>query len=208
MTDRKRPDPIPMTPFRTDICVPLIFALAMAGCTTTVSQEFRRSPDAVVEAAYIATDADFGNYDRLTGADMGIFFPNGSSIPADDLDRIRTIFRTAFLDELGPYPVVAESGPGILLVDASLIDLRTAGYGDIPNLRREIQDIARPGSLVFLMELKDSESGRVLARAADSSQNPKFSNDRLSDSEWQEVETAAQYWARLFRNFLDQNLNR
>ena len=87
-------------------------ALAATACITTTTQTFRRNPDSDVEAAFIASDADFSRYDRLTGAEMGIFFPSSTSIPPEDLDRIRTIFRTAFLDELAGYDVVDRSGPG------------------------------------------------------------------------------------------------
>jgi hypothetical protein len=184
----------------------LMIAALLAGCSRTiVGPELQRNPDSRVEAAYIATDADFGRYDRLTGAEMGIFFPTNSRIPADDLDRMRQVFREAFLDELSGYRLVDAAGPGVLLVDASLIDLRTALYNDIPDLRREVQPLAKPGSLVFLMELKDSETGTVLGRAADSSLNPEIGTDDIEGSEWEAVEAAAQYWASLFRQFLDQN---
>ena len=182
-----------------------MFAL-LAACTTTTTQEFRRNPDSVVEAAFIATDADFSQYDRLSGAEMGIFFPTAVRIPDADLERIRATFREAFLSELDAYEIVPGSGKGIMRVEASLIDLRTAAYSDVPNLRREIREVAKPGSLVFLMELKDSTSGRVLARADDSSMNPNMGSDELDASEWDEVEKAAAYWADLFRRFLDQNL--
>jgi hypothetical protein len=182
-------------------------ALTISACSSTVvSQEFRRNPNAVVESAYIATDADFSRYDRLTGAEMGIFFPTNTQIPQDDLDRIRSIFRAAFLDELSGYTIVEQPAPGVMLVDASLIDLRSALYADIPNLRREVRDVAKPGSLVFLMELSDSQSERILARAADSSLNPEIGSDDIEGSEWDAVESAARHWAALFRQFLDQNL--
>jgi hypothetical protein len=185
----------------------VIASVLMSGCSSTViSQEFRRNPDAVVETAYIATDADFSRYSQLTGAEMGIFFPTNTQIPEEDLDRMRSIFRTAFLDELSGYTVVDRTGPGVMLVSASLIDLRTAQYADIPNLRREVRDVARPGSLVFLMELSDSDTERVLARAADSSLNPEIGSDDIEGSEWDAVNAAATHWASLFRQFLDQNL--
>ena len=181
-------------------------AIGITACTTTTTQTFRRNPDSVVEAAFIASDADFSRYERLTGAEMGIFFPSSTSIPEDDLDRMRAIFRTSFLAELSDYDVVEQSGPGTMLVEASLIDLRAATYSDIPSLRREVREIAKPGSLVFLMEMKDSVSGQVLARAADTSSNPRIGSDKLDASEWAAVETAAGHWAMLFRQFLDQNL--
>jgi hypothetical protein len=181
-------------------------ASTVTACSTTTTQTFRRSPDSVVEAAFIASDADFSRYERLTGAEMGIFFPSATTIPEEDVDRIRTIFRTRFLAELTEYDVVEQSGPGTMLVEASLIDLRAATYSDIPSLRREVRDIAKPGSLVFLMEMKDSVSGQVLARAADTSRNPSIGSDKLDASEWSAVEIAASHWAGLFRQFLDQNL--
>jgi len=179
-----------------------------SGCSTTVSQEFRRTENSVVEASYVATDADFGQYDRLIGAEMGIYFPQDSAIPEADLQRIREIFRSSFLGELVQYEIVTETGPGVMMIDASLIDLRNAAFADIPNLRSEIRSVARPGALIFLMEMKDSESGRVLARAADSTMNPNIGADQLDESEWGEVETAAAHWASLFRQFLDQNFNK
>ena len=197
------PDPNPH--WRLSLAATLA-AIAVTACTTTTTQTFRRSPDSVVEAAFIASDADFSRYERLTGAEMGIFFPSSTSIPEEDLDRMRTIFRTRFLAELTEYDVVEQSGPGTMLVEASLIDLRAATYSDIPSLRREVREIAKPGSLVFLMEMKDSVSGQVLARAADTSRNPTIGSDALDASEWAAVETAAGHWAMLFRQFLDQNL--
>lgn len=193
-------------PTRTAIAAVITALTLLAACTTTTTQEFRRNPDSVVEAAFIATDADFSQYDRLSGAEMGIFFPSAIRIPAADIERIRSTFREAFLAELTGYEIVDGTGKGIMRVEASLIDLRAASYSDLPSLRREVREVAKPGSLVFLMELKDSTSGRVLARAADSSMNPNMGKDELDASEWDEVEKAASYWADLFRRFLDQNL--
>ena len=185
----------------------LVTILITSGCSTTVvSQEFRRVPDSAVESALIATDADFSRYDRLTAADMGIFFPTNTQIPAEDLDRIRAIFRGAFLEALDGYTIVDEPGEGVMLVNASLIDLRAAHYEDIPNLQRDVRDIARPGTLVFLMELADSQTERVLGRAADSSLNPAIGSDAIEGAEWEAVTDAATHWASLFRQFLDQNL--
>lgn len=193
---------------RHQLALTILATMLYAGCSTTTSQEFRRAQNSVVEAAFIASDADFSQFDRLTAAEMGIFFPQNSAIPDEDLQRIRSIFRESFLGELSEYDVVNETGAGIMMVEASLIDLRTAAYADIPNLRSEIRSVARPGSLVFLMEMKDSQTGRVLARAADSTLNPNIGSDELDNSEWGEVEVAAQHWASLFRQFLDQNFNK
>lgn len=193
--------------------ISLLIALPVAGlltgaCTTTTTQSFNVNKNAQVEASYIAADADFGKYDRLFASDMGIFFPTDAASSLDDQKRTRQIFREAFLSELTSYKIVRERGPSALDVQATLIDYRNASGADVPNVRRELRDIARPGALMFLMELKDSESGQILARAADSASAPAFSTSADTLTDWEAVEAAAARWATLFRQFLDDNLNK
>ena len=59
--------------------------------------------------------------------------------------------------------------------------------------------------LTFLMEIIDSESGDVLARAGDRTWTSSSGGD---SEEWAEVERAAKYWAGLFRNWLDKSLGK
>jgi hypothetical protein len=185
----------------------VISALIISGCTTVTTQSFQRTASSNVEASYVATDADFGKYDQLLGQDMGIFFPEKSPLPEQDLQRIRQIFRDAFLGELAGYEIVQSAGPSVMTVQASLIDLRDADLGDVPDMRAGLDAVARPGVLVFMMEMRDSATDRVLARAADSTSNPKIGTGGGRTTDWDDVQTAAQYWASLFRQFLDQNLD-
>jgi len=190
-----------------------VFALAflavmLFGCTTVETQSFNVSSAGNVESAYIATDANFGKYDRLLADEMGIFFPQDSYTPPEDIQRIRQIFRGAFIDELQSYAIVDTPGPSTMKVQASLIDLRNSSEGTLMSLSREVRDIASRGELLFLMEMRDSESDAVLARAADSAQTPTFATADGATTDWTSVENAAQHWAALFRQFLDQNLGR
>jgi hypothetical protein len=185
-----------------------VAGLLTAACTTTTTQSFNVTKNAQVESSYVAADADFGKYDRLFASDMGIFFPTDAAPSLDDQRRTRQIFREAFLGELTGYQIIREKGPSALDVQATIIDYRNASGADVPNVRRELKDIARPGALMFLMELKDSESGQVLARAADSASAPAFSTSAETTTDWGAVETAAMRWAKLFRQFLDNNLNK
>jgi len=184
-----------------------IAGLLTAACTTTSTQSFNVVKNRQVEASYIATDANFGKYDRLLASDMGIFFPTDAAPSIEDQQRTRQIFRKAFLAELQEYQLVRTAGPTALNVQATLIDYRNATGADVPNVRRELSDIARPGAIMFLMELKDSRSGKILARAADSASAPEFSTSADTGTDWAAVETAAARWAKLFRQFLDDNLN-
>ena len=180
--------------------------VCVTGCTTTTTQSFNVSKNPNVEAAYVATDADFSQYDKLLARDMGIFFPTDAAPTLEDQKQTRQIFREAFIGELTGYSIVRDESPGALEVQATLIDYRNASEADIPGVRRELKDIARPGALMFLMELKDPKSGKILARAADSASAPAFSTSPDSVTDWASVKSAAARWARLFRSFLDQNL--
>ena len=186
--------------------IPLTALLSITACTTYESQSFEAAKGGNVESAQISADANFSKYDRLQAEDMGVFFPSGAGMPAADQQRLRQSFRDAFMAELNGYQVTREPGPTTMKVQASLIDLRNSSNADMSALRREVRDVAKTGSLVFLMEMRDSRSDRVLARAADSAKAPALGTSADSVTDWQAVDEAAQHWAKLFRQFLDQNL--
>jgi len=133
--------------WRSAACILAACALLGAGCTTTTTQSFQRTKNSNVEASYVATDADFGKYRQLRGEDMGIFFPESSPIPEEDLQRIRQIFRDAFFGELQGYEIVESTGPQVMTVQASLIDLREADLSDVPDMRPGLDDVARRAGL-------------------------------------------------------------
>ena len=191
---------------RVSVATATIFSLILGACTTVETQSFRASGNPNVDSAYIATDADFSQYNQLLVDDMGIFFPEHARLSNEELARIRQIFRDSFTKELSNYQITRDPGPGMLRVTASLVDLRNATYVEVPNMRADMRDVAQPGALLFLMELKDSSTNRVLARAGDSTSAPNFSTPENRETDWAAVESAAQHWAVLFRTFLDQNL--
>ena len=175
-------------------------------CTTVETQSYRVSKDANVESARVAVGADFSRYSKLLVDDMGIYFPKNSTVPDEDIQKIRSIFRQTFAAELTGYDYTQEPGPGMLQVRASLVDLRNASYEDLIDFRGDLGAVSKPGALIFLMELRDSGTGEVLARASDSYANPQFAGNDNGATDWASVEAAAQHWAELFRGFLDANL--
>ena len=187
----------------------LLTSCLFVGCSTTTSQSFRVVKDSEVESSYIATDADFSKYRQLLGKDMGIHFPTNTPHSEEEILRIRQIFRTAFFAALEGYAIVTEPGPDTLTVEASLIDMRFGSAADVPKLRRDMSSLAQPGQLLFLMELRDSQTDRVLGRAADTAGTPPmFATPETNATDWATVESAAERWAGLFRQFLDQNLSK
>jgi hypothetical protein len=185
-----------------------LLVVALAGCGSVETQSFQVSQNANVESAQIATDADFTSYDRLHAVDMGIFFPQESDPSPEDIERIREIFRGAFLGQLESYVIVTEPGPGAMTVQATLIDFREATYQDMMNVRRELRDIAAPGKIIFLMEMRDSVTERILAIAADSAKTPTIADEEGEVTDWTSIEEAAAHWASLFRQFLDENFGK
>ena len=194
--------------FTRGLLAALALGLSVSACTTVETQSFNVRKNSAVESAQISTDADFSKYDSLLAEDMGIFFPQNAASSDEDTQRIRQIFRTAFIAELQGYDIVQEPGPRTMAVQASLIDLRNSSGAPLPGMRREVRDMAAAGSIVFLMEMKDSESGAILARAADSAITPTLAATAGTDTDWSSVQSAAEKWAALFRQFLDANLGR
>ena len=182
--------------------------LILHGCSSVEvqSQSFRNAPNSQVQSAQIAIDADFSQYDQLRASELGIYFPQSYLTTAEDIAHIRQIFRDAFLAQLEPYKIVQEPGPTTMKVEASVIDMRTSVGDQLPSLRSDIRDMAKPGTIVFLMEMRDSTTNRVLARAADSAKAPAFASGDGVETDWASIEDAAQHWAALFRTFLDENL--
>ena len=75
-------------PLRCRAGIIVAITLIASGCSTTTTQTFQRTKNSNVEASYVATDANFGKYSELRGEDMGIWFPESTPMPEEDLQRI------------------------------------------------------------------------------------------------------------------------
>ena len=180
--------------------------LMLVACTKTVFVgSFNRVPNTAVEYAYINQEADFSQYTKLMSGGLEIYVPEEAEPPDPaDLDRIRGYFRDAFTAALGDdYEVVADPGPGVLKVSAQVIDMKMTAGGAVYEPGGRLRDIVAHGELTFLMEMSDSQTGQVLARAGDKSTDISAEQ---GEATWADVQRAAEYWASLFRNWLDNSL--
>lgn len=182
--------------------------LACSGCTsTTIVEPFFRPEGAQVDQAYISPDADFSVYTKLMAMPLEIYYPDNAPEPSEEeLDRLRQVFREAFLSELGDeYQIVTEPGPDVMRVLAQIIDLKIIGPLGRFEASGRLQEVVTKGQLTLLMEFHDSVTGRVLARAGEAEEG---ASTAISDEEasWAQVEVAARRWAGLFKRFLDENL--
>ena len=186
----------------------LLFAvlISLSACTKTiVTGSFNRVPNTAVEYAYVNEQADFSQYTKLMSGGLEIYYPESEDSPDPaDLDRVRGYFRDAFAAAIGDdYEVVSEPGPGVLKVSGQVIDMKMTSGGATFDPSGRLRDVVAHGELTFLMEMSDSVSGQVLARAGDKSSDISAEND---DATWDDVRRAAEYWAGLFRNWLDSSL--
>lgn len=197
-----------MTLVRYTALVPasLIVATCLAACTkTVVTGSFHRVPNTAVEYAYINQEADFSKYTRLMSGGLEIFYPEGEETPDPaNLERIRSYFRDAFADAIGDaFEIVTEPGPDVLKVSAQIVDMKISPGGAVFEPSGRLRDVVAHGELTFLMEMSDSVTGQALARAGDKSSDISAEKD---DATWEDVQRAAEYWAGLFRNWLDKSL--
>ena len=186
--------------------IALLASLTVAACTKTiVTGSFHRVPNTAVEYAYINQEADFSRYTKLLSGGLEIYYPEGEESPDPaDLERIRSYFRDAFLAALGDaHEVVTEPGPDVLKVSAQIVDMKISPGGAVFEASGRLRDVVAHGELTFLMEMSDSVTGQVLARAGDKSSDISADKD---DATWDDVRRAAEYWAGLFRNWLDKSL--
>jgi len=183
-------------------------AIAVGGCVETTVDLSPKAPGSQVDSAYITPGADFSRYRRLQPVPLEIYYYQGQAAPdPSDLARLRQIFRTAFLAALGDtYLLVDEPGADVLHVRASLVDVELSPLpGEMP-LQGRAAALVAEGHLTFFMELSDSLSGEVLARAADREKDTGPVGIDAHERNWQRTEVAAEHWAGLFRAFLDENL--
>lgn len=185
----------------------VLLAIALAtACTTVTYQSYRPVQNPNVDVLYVGDGADFSQYKKLMLQDMGIYFPTGARPDEADLDRVRKAFRDAFTDRVRKYDLVERPGNDVLKIQGSLVDLRAASADDIPDLGTDLNRILAPGKLTFLIEMRDSRTNRLLLRAADTEKSPIFDLPPGADAD--EVHAAAEHWAVLFSNFLEQNLGK
>ena len=137
---------------------------------------------------------------------LEIYYPEDAEPQPDPaaLDRIRNLFREAFIAAVGEdYEIVAEPGPGVLKVSGQIIDMKMTSGGAVLDPSGRLRDVVAHGELTFLMEFSDSQTELVLARAGDKSSDISAEHD---DATWADVQRAAEYWAGLFRTWLDNSL--
>jgi len=184
----------------------------------------KQVPDSKVAAAYIDPDADFGTYNKIVILDCHVAFKKnwqrdqkktGShvSVSSSDMEKIKAevagLFREVFVEELskdGGYEIVHSAGDDVLLVRPAIIDLDVTAP-DTMAAGRSRTYTTNSGAATLFVELYDSVTGDILARAADRKSAEKaggylsYSNRVTNKADARRMMRS---WAKLLRERLDE----
>jgi hypothetical protein len=170
----------------------------------------------VADKVWVKPDLDLTGYTKLMVAPAGVAYrkldpvnplraDRESEFPVQEENKARfeQILKEEFTEELEKierYDIVTEAGPDVLLLVGGVIDVVSFVPPDLDSAKygRGGVYLESVGSAVLVVELRDSLSGEVLARAADgrAAESP-FAFEANSVTVWSEVRRLAQYWAGL-----------
>jgi hypothetical protein len=173
-----------------------------------------------IDIAYVRPGATLAPYKRVMLDPAHVEFDKnwdpektGSrmKLSAEDREKIRTelagLFDKTFKEELekkNGYTVVTEAAPDVLRVSAALINV----YVNAPDTMepgRSRTYVVNAGRATLIAELRDSETGQILARVADAREARESGFMQVSNSAWNSAEAQAMIsdWARILRKRMD-----
>jgi hypothetical protein len=170
---------------------------------------------------YADPEADLSAYSRIKLLDASVAFKKNwqrdqnrsyaHKVRPNDMERIKAdiagLFREVFTEELteGGYELTDETGEDVLLVRPAIINLDITAP-DVNTASRSYQFSESAGEMTLYVELFDSETGAIIAKAMDR----KRDRER-GYMQWQTrvTNTAAakrilKSWAKTLREGLDQ----
>jgi Protein of unknown function (DUF3313) len=174
-----------------------------------------------IDVAYVRPGASLAPYKRVMLDPTQVAFSKdwdpektGSrmKLSPEEREKIRTdlatLFNKTFKEELekkNGYPVVTEAAPDVLRVSAALIDV----YANAPDTMepgRSRTYVMNAGHATLIAELRDSETGAILARVADAREargNTGMLQVSSSVTNSADARMLISDWARLLRKRLD-----
>lgn len=177
---------------------------------------------AVMDAAWVKPDLDLTGYNKLMLVSIGISYKEDPDyrgrfdrsatefpITPENRERLQSTVRAEFLEEfekLERYEIVAEPGPDVLMLIGGILDVVSRVPPESPGTTtRGGVYLTSVGDATLVLELRDSMTNEVLARAADRrSAKSAFAFEVNTVTAWSEVRRLAANWARLLRTRLEE----
>ena len=174
-----------------------------------------------IDHLYKLPEADFSGYKRVRLDPIEVEFdknwkPNAAErspsrqLNNSDLEKIKKTlaeeFRKVFTEELtrNGYPVVSEDGDDVLRVSAAIVNLYITAPEKM-SAGRSRTYTTNAGHMTLVAELRDSVTGKLMARAVDSVQARDTGTFMISNSvtNLAAARTALNKWAGVLRKGLD-----
>ena len=195
-------------------------AIAAPKVQTGADAEFtadglQRIGDSAMAKAWIKPEADLSGYTKIMLMPAGMTFKetkgswrSSTEFPLTEQQKqgLKDTLREAFVEELGKskrYAITDQPGEGVLQVRGAVLDV--VSHVPPEPIGRGAVVLKSIGTATLVVELRDSMSEELLARAVDrrtaSSSFPRRSN---SVSNRYEVSNAAHRWASQLRKQLDE----
>jgi len=168
------------------------------------------------EAVFIRPGVKFGAYHKLRVDELELAFrtpdrsQNEFPLGEDQKTRLRAAMAVAFGKELGELrhlELVTEPGPDVLDLNVRLQDIAARSPGTrVGSVGRGAFAIETMGEMTLVLELRDSQSEEVLARAFDrrAVEGAAMLQGENVISTWEGVERLVTRWAARAREGLDR----
>jgi hypothetical protein len=175
----------------------------------------------VMDVAWVKPDFDLTGYSKIMLVSGGIAYrevkdpgsltrarSSSSEFPISESsrERLQQTVQDEFVEELEKlenWEIVTEPGADVLMVVGSLIDVVSRVPPTQPG-RGGIY-LSSVGEATLVLELRDSVSHEILARAADRrAAEPAFPTQSNTVTNWSEVRRLAKSWAQLLRRRLEE----
>jgi len=174
-----------------------------------------------IDHLYKLPEADFSGYKRVRLDPIEVEFdknwkPNASQrspssrLTNEDIEKIKKAlaeeFRKVFTEELtkNGYAVVNEDDDDVLRVSAAIVNLYITAPEKMSAGRSRTYTTSA-GHMTLVVELRDSVTGKLMARAVDTVQGRDTGNFQITNSvtNMSSARTALSKWARVLREGLD-----
>ena len=143
-----------------------------------------RVQDSELALVWATPEIDLGGYDKIGILEVEVAFKKNwrrdhRGVTTDDMERIKrnvaTVFRSVFVEELeaGGYEIVDHIGEDVLVVRPAVLDL-VVNAPDTRSSGRTRTWVTSAGAATVLVELYDSVTGAILARAIDRRQAGRY----------------------------------